>query len=87
MGMHNGVDTVLNLEYLNAKDNNTHITEMMVGSEPAKPKEGPYTARELRGMLESFREKVKWPQQVMRSYRPVLSGCSTLRTVGMPVGP
>ncbi|MBX2984185.1 MAG: gliding motility protein GldM [Flavobacteriales bacterium] len=59
MGMHNGVDTVLNLEYLNAKDNNTHITEMMVGSEPAKPKEGPYTARELRGMLESFREKVK----------------------------
>ncbi|MGB6046456.1 MAG: gliding motility protein GldM [Flavobacteriales bacterium] len=59
MGMHNGVDTVLNLEYLNAKDNNTHITEMMVGSEPAKPKEGPYTARELRGMLENFREKVK----------------------------
>ncbi|MEO7079875.1 MAG: GldM family protein, partial [Flavobacteriales bacterium] len=59
MGMQNGVDTVLNLEYLNGKDNNTHITAMMVGSEPAKPKEGPYTARELRGMLESFRDKVK----------------------------
>ena len=59
MGMQNGVDTVLNLEYLNGKDNNTHITAMLVGSEPAKPKEGPYTARELRTMLESFRDKVK----------------------------
>ncbi|MBK6892244.1 MAG: gliding motility protein GldM [Flavobacteriales bacterium] len=59
MGMENGVDTVLNLEFVNSKDNNTHITEMMVGSEPAKPKEGPYTAKELRGMLESFRDKVK----------------------------
>jgi gliding motility-associated protein GldM len=59
LGMANGVDTVLNLEFVNSKDNNTHITEMMVGSEPAKPKEGPYTAKELRGMLESFRDKVK----------------------------
>lgn len=59
MGMENGVDTVLNLQYVSSKDNNTHITEMMVGSEPGKPREGPYTARELRSMLESFRDKVK----------------------------
>ena len=59
LGMANGVDTVLNLEHVHMKDNNTHITEMMVGSEPAKPKQGPYTASELRGMLEGFRDKVK----------------------------
>lgn len=59
MGKANGVDTVLNLQYVHLKDNNTHITEMMVGSEPAKPKEGPHTAKELRGMLEKFRDQVK----------------------------
>src|SRR5690606_9680363 len=59
MGMQNGVDTVLNLQYLNSKDNNTYITEMMVGSEPAKPKEGPFTATELQSMLEAFRDQVK----------------------------
>jgi len=59
MGKANGVDTVLNLQYMHLKDNNTHITEMMVGSEPAKPKEGPHTAKELRGMLEKFRDQVK----------------------------
>ena len=59
MGKANGVDTVLNLQYVHLKDNNTHITEMMVGSEPAKPKEGPFTAKELRGMLEKFRDQVK----------------------------
>lgn len=59
MGKANGVDTVLNLEFVNSKDNNTHITEMMVGSEPAKPKTGPNTALELQAMLEDFRDKVK----------------------------
>lgn len=59
MGKANGVDTVLNLEHVHMKDNNTHITEMMVGSEPAKPKKGPYTALELQGMLENFRDMVK----------------------------
>lgn len=59
MGMENGVDTVLNLEHIKVKDNNTHITEMMVGSEPAKPKTGPYTASELQTMLEGFRDRVK----------------------------
>ncbi len=59
MGTNNGVDTVLNLEFVNSKDNNTHITEMMVGSEPAKPKSGPNSALELQGMLENFRDMVK----------------------------
>lgn len=59
MGMENGVDTVLNLEFVKLKDNNTYITEMMVGSEPAKPKEGPYTAMDLQKMLEAFRDQVK----------------------------
>lgn len=59
IGQDNGVDTVLNLEHVQKKDDNSVITEMLVGSEPGKPKEGPYSAVELRQMLEGFRDKVK----------------------------
>ena len=54
-----GRDTVLNIQLLNKKDSYNEITHMMVGSEPAKPSEGPWTATELRTKLEAFRDKVK----------------------------
>ncbi|HNK40106.1 MAG TPA: gliding motility protein GldM [Flavobacteriales bacterium] len=54
-----GRDTVLSLQYLNKKDSYNEITNLMVGSEPAKPKEGPWSATELRTKLEAFRDKVK----------------------------
>lgn len=54
-----GRDTVLNMEHLAKKDSYNEITHMMVGSEPGKPSEGPWTATELRTKLEAFRDKVK----------------------------
>jgi len=53
------VDTIINLEEVKNKDNNTTITHVMVGSEPAKPSKGPNTASELRTMLEAYRDKIK----------------------------
>ncbi|MEO8733473.1 MAG: hypothetical protein ABI373_03990, partial [Flavobacteriales bacterium] len=53
------VDTIINLEEVQSKDNNTIITHVMVGSEPATPSKGPYTASELRTMLEAYRDKIK----------------------------
>ena len=54
-----GIDTVLNLKHVNKKDNYDIVTNLMVGSEPAKPKEGEFTASDLRLRLEAFREKLK----------------------------
>ncbi|HMN04245.1 MAG TPA: GldM family protein [Flavobacteriales bacterium] len=59
LGQDNGVDTVLNLFYVQKRDNYDVITDMLVGSEPAKPKEGKNSAKELQDMLEAFKEKVK----------------------------
>ena len=54
-----GRDTVLSLQFLEKKDSYNEITHLMVGSEPAKPSEGAWTATELRTKLETFRDKVK----------------------------
>lgn len=54
-----GRDTVLNMQLLAKKDSYNEITHLMVGSEPAKPKEGPWSATELKTKLEEFRDKVK----------------------------
>jgi gliding motility-associated protein GldM len=54
-----GVDTVINLELVENKDNNTHITHMMVGSEPAKPRTDRNSANELKRMLVAYRDKIK----------------------------
>lgn len=54
-----GRDTILNLSLVGKKDDNNKITELMVGSEPSKPKEGELTARELRTKIEAFRDKIK----------------------------
>lgn len=59
MGLHNGVDTVLDLSYVGKRDNYDKITEILVGAEPGAPKQGPNTAADLRVMLEDFRDKVK----------------------------
>ena len=54
-----GRDTVLSLQFLKKKDSYNEITHMMVGSEPAKPTEEPWSATELKNKLVEFREKVK----------------------------
>ncbi len=54
-----GRDTVLSMQFLEKKDSYNEITHLMVGSEPAKPKEGPWSATELKVKLEEFRDRVK----------------------------
>lgn len=54
-----GRDTIMNLMLVNKKDAYDDVTNLMVGSEPAKPKEGPFTAADLRQRLEAFREQIK----------------------------
>lgn len=54
-----GKDTVISLAHISKKDSHDEITNLMIGSEPATPKEGEYTAKELRGKLEAFRDKLK----------------------------
>ncbi len=60
-----GVDTVLNLRYVNNKDNYDVNTQVMVGPEPAKPKDDDnpdgnnYRATVLKQELEKYRENMK----------------------------
>lgn len=53
-----GVDTIMGLKYINSKDNTDVPTSVLIGSEPGKPKTGLYSATELKGKLENFREVV-----------------------------
>ncbi|MCO6483150.1 MAG: gliding motility protein GldM [Flavobacteriales bacterium] len=59
MGTDNGVDTVLDLSYVGKRDNYDVITDVLVGSEPGTPKDTKNSARQLKMMLEQFRDKVK----------------------------
>ena len=52
-------DTVLSIQYLEKKDEYQEITAYLVGGEPSRPKEGPFTATELKSKLEGFREELK----------------------------
>lgn len=54
-----GVDTVLSLQFVDKKDAYNEVTNLLVGSEPAKPKDGEWSATELRTKLEAFRELIK----------------------------
>lgn len=54
-----GEDTLLNLMNVKVKDNYIFSTNLLVGSEPANPKTGEYSAMELRGKLEVYRDKLK----------------------------
>ena len=51
-------DTVMNLKLVDKKDNYDRITEIMIGSDETNPKEGDYTAVDLRQRLEAFRDKL-----------------------------
>jgi gliding motility-associated protein GldM len=55
----NGRDTILNLMNVKVKDNYIFSTNLLVGSEPANPKSGEYSAMELKGKLETFRDNLK----------------------------
>ncbi|MBL0044451.1 MAG: gliding motility protein GldM [Flavobacteriales bacterium] len=52
-------DTILNLRYVNSKDNQEAITHVMIGSDETKPKEGEHSAVDLKKKLEAFKDKIK----------------------------
>jgi gliding motility-associated protein GldM len=54
----NGVDTTISLKNIQSKDNYDVPTNALIGSEPGTPKEGEYTASELRSKLEGFRDEL-----------------------------
>ena len=54
-----GRDTLRALLALEMKDDRDVLTEALVGSEPATPKEGPGTAHELRVRIGAFRDSLK----------------------------
>jgi len=54
-----GRDTIANLMSVERKDDRDALTHLLVGSEPAAPIEGPYTARDLRHRIEVYRDLVK----------------------------
>ncbi|MCB0791884.1 MAG: gliding motility protein GldM [Flavobacteriales bacterium] len=51
-------DTVINLKLIEKKDNYDVITEVMIGPDETSPKEGDYTALDLRTKMEAFRDKL-----------------------------
>jgi gliding motility-associated protein GldM len=54
-----GIDTIINLGHLKGKDVYDPLTQLLVGSEPKKPKEGEWSATELKLMLIEFRDHIK----------------------------
>lgn len=54
-----GSDSLLALRYVDAKDDRDALTRLLVGPEPARPLQGPGTARALRLALEAFRDSLK----------------------------
>jgi hypothetical protein len=75
-----GRDTLMNLKLVNKKDDYNTITHMMVGSEPAKPKEGEFTASDLKMKLEAFRDKIKTAVgDAIPCSPPTRTRCSTTR--------
>lgn len=54
-----GDGRIVDLAKVTKKDSHDELTNLLIGDEPAKPKEGPFTAVELRQKLEAFRDLVK----------------------------
>ena len=54
-----GDGRIMDLAKVGKKDSHDELTNMLVGSEPGKPIEGPFTATELKTKLEAFRDLVK----------------------------
>ncbi len=52
-------DTILNLKYVNAKDNQDGITHQMIGAEETNPKDGEHTGLDLKRKLGAFRDLIK----------------------------
>lgn len=53
------LDSIFNLRNVNSKDNYDISTNIMIGGEESKPKSGKFTAQEIKGKLDYFREKMK----------------------------
>jgi gliding motility-associated protein GldM len=54
-----GRDTLMALMTVKHKDDRDALANLLVGSEPAAPKEGPLTARDLHRRIEDFRDLLK----------------------------
>jgi gliding motility-associated protein GldM len=54
-----GNDTVLNLKYINRKDEFQSLTTYMMGSDPQSPKTGEWTANGLKLALEAYKDHLK----------------------------
>jgi len=52
------VDSVFSLRNVNSKDNYDVPTNIMIGGDEGNPKNGPYTANELKGVIDSFRDRL-----------------------------
>ncbi len=52
-------DTVLNIKFLEKKDEYQEITAYLVGGEPSDPQDGPFTAKELKQKLLAFKDELK----------------------------
>jgi len=51
-------DTVINLKLIDKKDNYDVITEVMIGPDETNPKEGEFSAKEMKTKLEAFRDQL-----------------------------
>lgn len=52
-----GRDTIIDMKWINAKDNYDVPTHVLIGDDPAKPKTGELTANALRKKLEDFKNQ------------------------------
>jgi len=54
-----GDGRIVDLAKVTKKDSHDELTNLLIGGEPANPKDGPLSATDLRTKLEAFRELVK----------------------------
>ncbi|MBL7980599.1 MAG: gliding motility protein GldM [Flavobacteriales bacterium] len=54
-----GDGRIVDLAKVTKKDSHDELTNLLIGDEPAKPKDGPMSATDLRTKLEAFRDLVK----------------------------
>ncbi|MFT3884935.1 MAG: gliding motility protein GldM [Flavobacteriales bacterium] len=54
-----GVDTLLALAYVEAKDDREVLTHELIGSEPAMPRDGAGSAQDLKRRLAAFRDRAR----------------------------
>src|SRR5262245_24057209 len=54
-----GQDSLLRLAHVEAKDDREIITRMLVGSEPAEPKDGEGSAKDIKRRVAQFRDHLK----------------------------